>query len=429
MSDDVHLTASASDPSGAGGWWTDLPWLVNADPERVLGLLASDADSDGDSGARLMAAVYRASVDVHRDVPPWVRRQLLALDAARYGDRELSARIAAVSVEDVDTEPWQVLWSTGARSDPHVQMNPSGHTGGVDAVVTTFSDGRHVVVTGSKDQTVRVRDLETGQPVGGPMSDFHGRVWAMATEVVDGRPCVVTASDWAVLAWDPATRQQTGELPGINGEVWCLGTAVVQGRPCALASDDDVSVRVWDLASGEQVGELTGHDDFLMAIDTLVIDDRPHAVGCMSGGKVWQWDLTTGQPVGEPLPGHDGEAWAVATAVVGGRAHAITAGHDATVRVWDLVMGREVGRLVGHEGTVSAVVTAVIGGELRVVTGGSDGTVCLWELAAGRQIGRELVFPAPVHALTVTPEGSLVVGFGGDVAVLSLHADPDPTGP
>ncbi|MFF2662940.1 hypothetical protein ACFVUH_37020 [Kitasatospora sp. NPDC058032] len=262
MSDDVQMTASASDPSGAEGWWTDLPWLVNADPERVLGLLASDADSD----ARLMAAVYRASVDVHRDVPPWVRRQLLALDAARYGDRELSARIAAVSVEDVDTEPWQVLWSTGARSDPHFQMNPSGHTGGVDAVVTTFSDGRHVVVTGSKDQTVRVRDLKTGQPVGGPMSDFNGRVWAVATEVVDGRPYVVTASDWAVLAWDLATRQQTGELPGINGEVWCLGTAVVQGRPCALASDDDVSVRVWDLASGEQVGELTGHDDFLMAI-------------------------------------------------------------------------------------------------------------------------------------------------------------------
>lgn len=122
--------------------------------------------------------------------------------------------------EDVATEPWQVLWSTGAQSDPHFQMNPSGHTGGVDAVVTTFSDGRHVVVTDSKDQTVRVRDLETGQPVGGPMSDLNGRVWAVATEVVGGRPCVVTASDWAVLVWDLATRQQTGELPGINGE-WC----------------------------------------------------------------------------------------------------------------------------------------------------------------------------------------------------------------
>ncbi|MFI1518761.1 WD40 repeat domain-containing protein [Kitasatospora cineracea] len=420
MSEDVHTAAAASDPSGAEGRWTDLPWLVNADPDRVLGLPAS--------GARLMAAVYRASLDVHRDAPPWVRRQLLALDAARHGDRELSARIAAVPVEDAGTEPWQVLWSTGARSGPHFRMNPSGHTGGVGAVVTTFSDGRRVVVTGSKDRTVRVRDLETGRPVGGAMSDLNGRVWAVAAEVVDGRPWIVTAGDWAVLAWDLATCRQTGELPGINGEVWCLGTAVVQGRPCALASDD-VSVRVWDLASGEQVGELTGHDDFLMAIDTLVIDDRPRAVGCMSGGKVWQWDLTTGQPVGEPLPGHDGEAWAVATAVVGGRAHAITAGHDAAVRVWDLVTGREVGRLVGHEGTVSAVVTAVIGGELRVVTGGSDGTVCLWEPASGRQIGRELVFPAPVHALTVIPEGSLVVGFGSDVAVLSLRAGPDPAGP
>ncbi|MFJ4691901.1 WD40 repeat domain-containing protein [Streptomyces sp. NPDC088766] len=425
MSDHGHMTVSASGLSGAGSWWTDLRWLVTADPERVLGLPASDADSD----ARLVAAVYQASVDVHRDVPPWVRRQLLALDAARYGDRELSARIAAVPVEDVDAEPWRVLWSTGTQRDPNFQMNPSGHTSGVNAVATTFSDGRHVVVTGSKDQTVQVRDLETGRPVGGPMGDLNGRVWAVATAVVDGRPYVVTASDWAVRAWDLATRHQTGELPGINGEVWCVGMAVVRGRPCALASDDDVSVRVWDLAGGEQVGELTGHDDFLMAVETLVIDGRPHAVGCMSRGKVWTWDLTTGQPVGEPLPGHDSEAWAVATAVIGGRAHAITAGYDATVRVWDLATRREVGRLVGHEGTVSAVVTAVIGGELRVVTGGSDGTVCLWEPAAGRQIGRELVFPAPVYALTVTPEGSLVVGFGGDVAVLTLHSDPGSTRP
>ena len=75
------------------------------------------------------------------------------------------------------------------------------------------------------------------------------------------------------------------------------------------------------------------------------------------------------------------------------------------------------------------MVTAVIGGELRVVTGGSDGTVCLWEPVAGRRIGRELVFPAPVHALTVTPEGSLVVGFGGDVAALTLRVAPGSTGP
>nr|WP_237418397.1 hypothetical protein [Actinomadura rayongensis] len=138
---------------------------------------------------------------------------------------------------------------------------------------------------------------------------------------------------------------------------------------------------------------------------------------------VCTWDLISGDLVGEPLEGHDGEVWAIATADVGGRAHAITAGYDATVRVWDLAAGREVGRLVGHDGTVSAVVTAVIGGELRVVTGGSDGTVRLWEPGTGRQVGREWVFPAPVHALTVAPDGLVVVGFGDDVAVLALDVD------
>ncbi|MET8828116.1 hypothetical protein ABZX40_21045 [Streptomyces sp. NPDC004610] len=421
MSEDgVPTTPSEPDPSGTGGSWTDLRWLVNADPQRVLEVPVP--------GAELVAAVYRASLDIHRDAPPWVRRQLLALDVARYGDRELSQRLAAVPVADADPEPWRVRWSTGTREDPYSRINPSGHTGGVKAVVTALLDGRRVVVSGSDDQSVRVRDLDTGRPVGEPMSGSDGRVWAVATEEVDGRPHAVTAGDWAVRVWDLTTRRRTAELPGISGEVWCVGTAVVRGRPCALASDDDTAVRIWDLAGGEQIGELTGHDDFLMAVETWVVEGRPHAVACMSGGAVWTWDLTTGQPVGEPLAGHDGEAWALATAVVGGRPHAITAGHDATVRVWDLATGRETGRLAGHEGTVSAVATTVIGGDVRIVTGGSDGTVCLWDPATGRQIGRELVFPAPVHTLTVTPHGTLVTGFGNDIAALT-PAPPDPEPP
>ncbi|MEU9337200.1 hypothetical protein AB0D49_29250 [Streptomyces sp. NPDC048290] len=427
MSGDEGADGTATGLPGAGPRWADLGWLVNGDPERVRGLLDSGGGPHADRDARLLAAVYQASADLHGEAPPWVRRQVLALDAARYGDLELSALIAAVPVAEADAEPWRVLWSTGSRSDADFQMIPSGHTSGVTGVATASLDGRHVVITGSKDRTVQVRDLGTGRPVGGPMTGLDGRVWALATATVHDRPYVVTAEDWAVRAWDLATRHQTGELPGIDGEAWCVGTAVVRGRPCVLASDDDVSVRVWDLAGGEQVGELTGHDDFLMAVETLVIDGRPHAVGCMSRGAIWIWDLTTGRPAGEPLPGHDGEAWAVATAVVGGRAHAITAGYDATVRVWDLTTRQEVGRLNGHEGTVSAVVTTVIGGELRVVTGGSDGTVCLWEPATGRQTGRELVFPAPVHALTAYPEGPLVVGFGADIAALTPHVDPGST--
>ncbi|MFB7081104.1 hypothetical protein ACFCYO_27175, partial [Streptomyces sp. NPDC056308] len=85
----------------------------------------------------------------------------------------------------------------------------TGHTGAVCAVATAVVDGRPVAVTGSVDETVRVWDLTTGQPIGEPLTGHTGAVCAVATAVVDGRPVAVTGSvDETVRVWDLATGQQ-----------------------------------------------------------------------------------------------------------------------------------------------------------------------------------------------------------------------------
>ncbi|MET9658639.1 hypothetical protein [Streptomyces sp. NPDC006510] len=68
---------------------TDPEWLVNAEPERVMAAL----DTAGGPEQELAAAVYRASEPVRRKAGAGVRRQLLALDAARYGARDLAAQL------------------------------------------------------------------------------------------------------------------------------------------------------------------------------------------------------------------------------------------------------------------------------------------------------------------------------------------------
>ncbi|MEV7356930.1 hypothetical protein AB0O19_18205, partial [Kitasatospora sp. NPDC091276] len=109
-----------------------------------------------------------------------------------------------------------------------------------------------------------------------------------------------------------------------------------------------------------------------------------------------------------------------ATAVVDGRPLAVTGGDDGTVRTWDLTTGDQVGEpLTGHTGDVNTVATAVVDGRPLAVTGGDDGTVRTWDLTTGDQVGPELVFPLPVCAVAVVPDGRLVVGFGWEVAVLS----------
>ncbi|MET9663611.1 hypothetical protein ABZY11_44010, partial [Streptomyces sp. NPDC006510] len=158
-----------------------------------------------------------------------MRRQLLALDAARYGDRELAARITAVPVSGGTGVGWGVEWATGGMVDHRLRQALVGHTDSVRAVATGVVDGRPVAVTGSDDKTVRVWDLTTGRPVGEPLTGHTSSVRAVATAVVDGRPVAVTGShDGEVRVWDLTTGRPVGEpLTGHTSSVRAVATAVV----------------------------------------------------------------------------------------------------------------------------------------------------------------------------------------------------------
>ncbi len=145
MSDDLRDDGLSTESAAVDEWLTNPEFLVTGDPGRVLALL----DAASGPAARLVAAVYRASAHLHGDAGAGVRRQLLALDAARYGKRELAARITAVPVEGEPAALWGVEWATGAMVDPRFRHGLTGHTDSVGAVATAVVDGRPVVISGS----------------------------------------------------------------------------------------------------------------------------------------------------------------------------------------------------------------------------------------------------------------------------------------
>ncbi|MFB7062051.1 hypothetical protein ACFCXV_14310, partial [Streptomyces sp. NPDC056300] len=232
---------------------SDPGWLVNADPGQVLAAL------DGATGREemLAVAVYRASAHVHWDASAGVRRQVLALDAARYGDHGLSTRITAAPVGGAAAARWGLEWATGSMVDHRLRHTLSGHTGGVCAVATGLVEGRPVAVTGSADETVRVWDLATGRPLGEILTGHTGPVEAVAIGMVEGRPVAVTGSaDQSVRVWGLSTGQPISEpLTGHTGPVYAAATGVVEGRPVAVTGSADETVRVWDLVTGRPVGE------------------------------------------------------------------------------------------------------------------------------------------------------------------------------
>ncbi|MGW2183271.1 hypothetical protein ACWCXX_35560 [Streptomyces sp. NPDC001732] len=97
MSDDLQSVGPCRENAVTGGWLTDPGWLVTANPERVLAALGGAAGRE-----------EVPSAAVYREAGAGVRRQLLALDAARYGDAALAARITAVPVEGEPATRWAV---------------------------------------------------------------------------------------------------------------------------------------------------------------------------------------------------------------------------------------------------------------------------------------------------------------------------------
>ncbi|MEV7563061.1 WD40 repeat domain-containing protein [Streptomyces sp. NPDC089795] len=295
----------------------------------------------------------------------------------------------------------------------------TGHTGKVWDVATTVVDGRPVAVTASADHTLRTWDLSHARAQGnGPARAGHtGTVSAVTTTVLDGTPVVVTAgADRTVRVRDLSTgRQVTAPVTGIESEVTAMVASEVDGRPVIVTAGSGDTLHLLDLVGGEHLGEpVTSHHGRVLALAAATLAGRQVVVTAGSDRTAAIWDLATRRPIGEPLTGHTSRVTAVATAEPAGRPVAVTGSWDKTVRVWDLGTGRQIGEpLTGHDDWVTSVATTLVDGRPVAISRSRDRTVRRWDLATLREIGE----PLTGHT---DPNGPMVVTTGGARSVVAV---------
>ncbi|MGW5386526.1 caspase family protein [Nocardia sp. NPDC003963] len=295
-----HLATHAAHADMIDDLLTDTEYLVHAEPASLLAAVVHVRSKD----ALLTRAVYRCSAAYHRSLPPARRRQLLAIDAARFGAIDLQHKLNRLL-------HWQVRWATGAHTHTAHRATFIGHTKGVAALACTFLDNRPVAVTASRDDTT-------------------------------------------VRVWDLTTGTEHSELTGHTTPVRAVACTYLHDRPIAVTGGSDGTVRVWDLASGVEQFALAGHNDAVRAAACTLLHGRPVAVTGGGDGSVRVWDLSTGTELAI-LAGHTSGVEAVACMYLDDQAVAVTGSHRGTVRVWDLSTGTELAMLAGHTSGVEAV--------------------------------------------------------------------------
>ncbi|HUR06390.1 MAG TPA: WD40 repeat domain-containing protein [Nonomuraea sp.] len=330
----------------------------------------------------MAAAVYRTSVGRHRDLPPAARRQVLAVDAARWQAGDLCRRLAETPDEHGAEAPYRVEWATGTSLGGALLWSA---------------------------------DLPDHEKLG------SAGVWAMAAGGPPGHAMVTVASfghdGWT---WDLGSGRCVGRPVFDDGGVKALETVVLNGRRSLIVSGySDVgdffgaSVWVMDLGSGQRVGSpfiAEGNTSDPLVVTTVA--DRPVAI---SGGSVVRvWDLLAGRPLGTSFEAHNGtRVISIAATTLDGRAVAVTGDDDGLVRVWDPLNGMEVAAPIETSGKPESLLTLSLDGRPVVVCGGGgyDGPVEVRDLRDGTLI-RELL-----------PEGVLA-RRGRPLATAELHGRP-----
>ncbi|KAJ6567929.1 hypothetical protein DFH09DRAFT_1033857 [Mycena vulgaris] len=310
-----------------------------------------------------------------------------------------------------------------------------GHLNSVNSVA--FSpDGTHIV-SGSRDNTVRVWDAETQTQIGAPLEGHTSWVRSVAFSP-DGTHIVSGSDDNTVRVWDAETQTQIG-APLEGHTNWVQSVAFSPDGTRIVSGSGDNTVRVWDAETQTQIGApLEGHTNWVQSVafspdgtrivsgsyDNTSVAFSPDGTRIVSGSRdntVRVWDAETQTQIGAPLEGHTNWVQSVAFSPDGTRI--VSGSDDNTVRVWDAETQTQIGApLEGHTSWVQSVAFSPDG--TRIVSGSDDNTVRVWDAETQTQIGAPLEgHTSWVQSVAFSPDGTRIVSGSGDNTVRVWDAE------
>ena len=274
-----------------------------------------------------------------------------------------------------------------------ISLTLAGHTADVTGYDwTRLSDGHVIVITGSRDGTVRRWDISSIRP--GSSEGYEQAQVALhrivSVPLEDGTPVGLTIADGSDVAlWDLHTGELIGELGERAVRPWAIGIARPRGgSPIAVTFDTDQTMRIWSLPDGHQTAEFPA-DGIRWPGDaafTHLPDGSCVALTSGHGRRTVVWDLATGR-IRNVMTGHKGSSACVTCAEGPGPwPLALTGGLDNRVNVCDLRRGQRRNRFrivspwtfLIHPSTGQAHAVRAMpldSGRLLVLVATSDGTV------------------------------------------------------
>ncbi|KAF8647327.1 hypothetical protein AX16_006789 [Volvariella volvacea WC 439] len=329
----------------------------------------------------------------------------------------------------------------------------SGHR---DSVYCLEFDSRRII-TGSRDQTVRVWSIKTGKCLGVFWGVHTGSVlclkfegdWEDKDEGDDATGSllpgpstgssqtprkgfmVTGSSDCNVIVWEletvSAERDVFGRQPPPSPLPKDAEEKNVAGTPVAwltghtggvldlridqkwiVSCSKDAVIRVWNRETLTPHRTLRGHEGPVNAVGL----QGERVVSASGDGKMILWDIESGERL-RTFEGHDR-----GLACIEFKDDLIVSGsNDCKIKIWSAKSGECLKTLVGHEALVRALSFDPRNG--RLVSASYDKTIKLWDLATGKMV-REFKNIHTSHIFDVKFDVARIVSTSHDQKIVVL---------
>lgn len=282
---------------------------------------------------------------------------------------------------------WTTEWAFWRLQTPH--RIAEGHSQAVNAVALGRLNGRQILASGGDDCTVRLWDVLSCAPIGGPLTGHTRAVTSVVVaEYAPGRGIIASGSeDRTVRVWDATTRTAIGHaFIGHSDAITSVSVGLFKGKTIVASGSDDQTIRIWDIATGVAMGSpLLVHSD---AVASVAIGELNGEVVVVSGSydqTLRAWSLDTNSEILPPMEYEDA-VLSVAIRRSGGRTIIAAGVDDGTVHWWN-DQTRVDNWFVGHIDSVTSVAIGEFRGRPVVASGGADSKVRVWDPLANEAIG------------------------------------------
>ena len=264
---------------------------------------------------------------------------------------------------------------TGSKDKTVKVLNPktgeilhsfTGHRDYIYAVA--ISPNNSLIASGSCDNTIKLWNLKTGELI--KTITIHSHYITSLKFTPDGENLISGSWDYTVQLWKVATGENLRTLYRHSGEVDCVD--MTSNWDFIVSGGRDKRVIIWDLRNMKICRTLIQR----FYIRSLAISpDNQFIVTSSDDGKIFIWNLQKGQLL-HTLNHHKNWIYTVAISPDGNIIASCSA--DQTINIWNLHTGELIDSLNPQGGAIYSVTFITQDGHTLASSHG-DGTIKIWQ--------------------------------------------------